>query len=323
MATGMVGWGLIGCGDISRKRVAPALRDLASCELVAVSRGRAELAAEFAREFGARRWYSNWRELLTDADIDAVYIATPVDLHAGQTIAAAEAGRHVLCEKPLALTTAECDRMIDACEANGVKLGVAYYRHFYPVIRRMKELIAGGEIGAPVVAQINAFEMFDPQPGADRHWLLEPERSGGGPMMDFGCHRIEVLLNLLGPLVEVWSHHSTAALSRQVEDTSLAGFRTAAGAIASLAVTHAALEPQDTLDLFGSRGSLHVPVLNQGQLVVRTAAGERSESHPPHPNIHQPLIEDFVAALCADRPPLTDGRLGREVARIEDLIYGR
>ncbi|NDD65268.1 MAG: hypothetical protein EBZ36_15030, partial [Acidobacteria bacterium] len=78
-----------------------------------------------------------------------------------------------------------------------------------------------------------------------------------------------------------------------------------------------------TIDLFGSRGSLHVPVLNQGHLLVRTAAGERSEFHPPHPNIHQPLIEDFVAALHDDRPPLTDGHLGREIARIEDPFYGR
>ena len=323
MTSGVIGWGLIGCGDISRKRVAPALRDITGCELVAVSRGRAELAADFAREFGARRWYSNWRELLTDAAVDAVYIATPVDLHAEQAIAAAEAGRHVLCEKPMALTTAQCDRMIDACQANGVKLGIAYYRHFYPVIRRMKELLASGEIGTPVLTQINAFEMFNPPPGADRHWLLEPERSGGGPMMDFGCHRIEVLLNLLGPLVEVWSQHTTAALPRQVEDTSLASFRTSTGAIASLTVTHAAWEPQDTLVLFGSLGSLHVAALNLGQLTVRTAAGERVESHPPHPNIHQPLIEDFVAAIGENRPPLVDGHLGREVARIEDLVYGR
>ncbi|MFN7621894.1 MAG: Gfo/Idh/MocA family protein [Acidobacteriota bacterium] len=93
-----IGWGLIGCGDIARKRVAPALRDLASSELVAINRARPELAEDFAREFGARRWYADWRELLRDPEVQAVYIATPVDLHAAQTIAAAEAGKHVLCE---------------------------------------------------------------------------------------------------------------------------------------------------------------------------------------------------------------------------------
>lgn len=318
-----IGWGLIGCGDIARKRVAPALRDLASSDLVAINRARPELAEDFAREFGARRWYADWRELLRDPEVDAVYIATPVDLHAAQTIAAAEAGKHVLCEKPMAISSAEADLMIAACRANDVKLGIAYYRHFYPVIRRMKELIESGEIGQPVLAQINAFEMFNPPPGGDRYWLLEPDRSGGGPMMDFGCHRIEVLLNLMGPVAAAACAHAAVTFERQVEDTSLANFRFERGGVATLAVTHAAWESQDTLDLFGRLGSLHVPVLNRGELIVTTAAGTRTEHHPPHHNIHQPSLEDFVAAIREDRPPSVDGLVGREVARIEDLIYGR
>ncbi len=318
-----IGWGLIGCGDISRKRVAPALRDLDSCRLIAVNRGRPELAEGFAREFGALRWYGNWRELLADAEVEAVYIATPVDLHAEQTIAAAEAGRHVLCEKPMAMNTAECDRMIAACRANGVRLGIAYYRHFYPVLQRMKELIGAGQIGQPVVAQINAFEMFNPPPGGDRYWLLEPGRSGGGPMMDFGCHRIEVLQNLLGPVESVTCQHATVALKRQVEETSVATLRHRAGAVATITVTHAAWESQDTLHVYGTQGSLHVPVLNRGELVINSAAGMRTEQHPPHPNIHQPSLEDFVAAIREERAPSVDGQVGREVARLEDLIYGR
>ena len=111
-------WGLIGCGDIARKRVAPALRELPDCELVAVSRARGEQAEACAREFGARRWYARWQDLLADEEIDAVYVATPVHLHATQTVAAAAAGKHVLCEKPLALNVGECDRMIAACRAN-------------------------------------------------------------------------------------------------------------------------------------------------------------------------------------------------------------
>ena len=95
-------------------------------------------------------------------EIKAVYLATPVYLHAEQTIAAAEAGKHVLCEKPMALSVTDCDRMIAACQANGVQLSIAYYRHHYPVIRRVKELLAAGAIGQPVIAQINAFERFDP-----------------------------------------------------------------------------------------------------------------------------------------------------------------
>ncbi|HEX2491865.1 MAG TPA: Gfo/Idh/MocA family oxidoreductase, partial [Blastocatellia bacterium] len=131
-------WGLIGCGDISRKRVAPALQDIPDCEFIAVSRARVDLAEAFVNEFGAKRWYGDWRELIANDEIDAVYIATPVYLHAEQTLAAAEAGKHVLCEKPMAMNPDECEQMIAACRFEGVTLGVAYYRRFYPVIRRIK-----------------------------------------------------------------------------------------------------------------------------------------------------------------------------------------
>jgi predicted dehydrogenase len=191
-------WGLIGAGDIARRRVAPALRDSPACDLVAVSRAHAELADAFAKAFGVRRWYPRWQELLADEEIESIYIATPVRFHAEQTVAAANAGKHVLCEKPMAMNADECDRMIAACRANGVTLGVAYYRHFYPAVARMKAIVSSGEIGQPVVAQMNAFEWFDPEPNHPRAWLLNRAMSGGGPMIDFGCHRLEVLIHLFG-----------------------------------------------------------------------------------------------------------------------------
>lgn len=321
MNSGRVRWGLIGCGDIARKRVAPALRDSPLCELVAVSRAKAELAESCARELGARRWYSEWQQMLMDYEIDAIYVATPVHLHAEQVIAAAERGKHVLCEKPLALNVAECDRMIAACRASDVKLGVAYYRHFYPVVRRVKELLAAGELGVPVVVQMNAFEWFDPKPSEARAWLIRKELSGGGPMFDFGCHRIEVLLDVLGDVAGVKAMLSNALFDREVEDTATAVFHFERGTSGVLTVTHAAREPQDTFDLFCSQGSIHIPVLNEGTMRVLTAAGEHIERHPNATNIHQPLIEDFAAAVLENRDPIVTGEVARAVAIVEAKIY--
>jgi 1,5-anhydro-D-fructose reductase (1,5-anhydro-D-mannitol-forming) len=101
MTERVVRWGLVGCGDIAEKRVAAALRESRGSTLVAVARARAELAAEFAARHGARRSHPDWRALVRDPEIDAVYVATPVRHHAEQAIAAAEAGKHVLCEKPM------------------------------------------------------------------------------------------------------------------------------------------------------------------------------------------------------------------------------
>ena len=314
-------WGLIGAGDIARKRIAPALRDLPNCDLVAVCRARSELAEDFAKEFGARKWYADWREMIADPEIDAVYIATPVNLHCEQTIAAAKAGKHVLCEKPMAMTVPECDEMIEACRDGGVRLGVAYYRRFYPVVERAKQIVDSGEIGNVAIAQINAFEFFAPDGNDPRSWLLNPKTSGGGPMMDFGCHRIEVMTNLFGPVEQVAGVISNTVFNRQVEDTAVASFRFELGTIGSVTVTHASIEPRDTLDVYGTKGSIHIPVLNLGNMTVITGDGERHENHPPHENVHQPLIDDFAEAVISGHGPRVDGVAGREVSRLIDEVY--
>lgn len=314
-------WGLIGCGDISQKRVAPALRDLPEAELVAVNRAQFDKVEEFASKFGAQRVYREWEDLLKDPNIEAVYVATPVHLHAPITIAAAEAGKHVLCEKPMALNLDECDEMIRACGQNHRKLGIAYYRRFYPVVKRVRELLLSQEIGQVILAQINAFEFFNPEPEHPRAWFVDKQQAGGGPMFDFGCHRIEVLLNLLGGIKGVEGSVKQIAFKRDVEDTAIAVLDFRSGPQAIISVTHAAFEPQDTLDIFGSKGSIHVPVLNNGALQIVTSQGDRSEDHPPHPNFHSELIEDFAKAVFGDRDPEVDGEMGREVNRVLSLIY--
>jgi predicted dehydrogenase len=316
-----VRWGLIGCGDIAAKRVAAALGGAEGSTLAAVARRRSDLAADFAARHGATRWHTDWRDLLKADDVDAVYVATPVNLHAEHAVAAAEAGKHVLCEKPMALDVAECERMLAAARQNGVRLGVAYYRHHYPIIARLRSVLASGEIGRPVVALVQAFELFNPPRDHPRAWLLKKKEAGGGPMFDFGCHRIEVLLDLLGPVEEVHGFPTNVRFrDREVEDTCTANLRFG-GTQATLVVSHAAQGPRDTFEIFGTEGSAHIDVLNEGRLRIVTPAGVREEHHPPHANLHQPLVEDFVAAVRERRDPAVTGEVGLEVARVIAEIY--
>ena len=317
----VVRWGLIGCGDISRKRVAPALSESPQSELAAVSRGNPDLLDEFANTFNVRHRFARWQELAQSEHIDAVYVATPPNLHAEQTIAAAESGKHVLCEKPMAMNVAECDRMIAAAEANGVKLGVAYYRQFYPVVKRMKEVIDSGEIGKPTILQVDAFEWVDPDPSDTRSWRLRPEIAGGGPMFEFGCHRIQLLLHLFGPTRVVSAITTNALFDREVDDTATASFEFADGIVATLSVSHAVMEPRDTFKIWGSEGSMSTEVLNEGTLTIKTRSNCRTETHKPAPNIHQPLVEDFVRAIIDHRQPLITGEIGKAVAQVEEEIY--
>ena len=211
--------------------------------------------------------------------------------------------------------------MINACRVNNVKLGIAYYRHLYPIIERIKEILSSGEIGRPVMAQINAFEYFDPPADTPRNWFLKKAEAGGGPMFDFGCHRIEVLLNIFGKIKSAHGFAGNIIFDREVEDTSTAHIAFESGAWAVLSVSHAAFEPQDTLDIFGTEGSLHVPKLNGGDIKILTAKKQSIEQHPPAENIHQSLIDDFSRAVLENKEPVVGGKEGKEVALIEEQIY--
>lgn len=314
-------WGVIGCGDIATRRVIPALQELPNCELQAVARANSDLVEAYAKEVGADRWYLHWQNLVRSDSIDAVYIATPACFHEEQTVIAAEEGKHVLCEKPMAVTSAACERMIQACRENNVRLGVAYYRHFYPVVQRVKEIIATGEIGKVTLAQIDAFEAFDRKPGEPRAWLLDKEKAGGGPMMDFGCHRIEVLQNLFGRVKEAQASKFNLHFDRDVEDTAYVSMLFDSRTHAIVRVTHTAQEPRDTLEIHGTDGTIHIPVLNEGNLTVTTSTGERTESCPPNSNFHLPLIEDFTSAVLNNKQPKVGGRIGKDVAKVTDVVY--
>ncbi len=141
--------------------------------------------------------------------------------------------------------------------------------------------------------------------------------------MDFGCHRLEVLLNLFGHVKGVAATTGKVIFDREVEDTASAILQFDRGPIATVTVTHAVMEPQDTVHIFATDGAIHIEALNAGEMRIVTAAGERIERHPPHANLHAPLVEDFVDAIASGRAPAVTGEVGLNVATLEDAIYAR
>ena len=314
-------WGLIGCGDIVKRCVGPALNALASCELVAVSRHNPLALKNCASLLGATRTYKDWKDLLQDETIGAVYIATPVYLHSEQTALAAEASKHVLCEKPMAITLPACESMIDACNRNAVYLGIAYYRHFYPVVQRIKEILASGAIGQVMLIQIDAYETSLFPENHPQHWFFEKEKAGGGCLMDFGCHRIEVLFNLLGDITAIQGLTAKIYPQHDVEDVAAVLFGFENGATGVLTVIRGGTQGRDRLYIQGTQGSIDVNSLKQGQIILATCDGQQRESLPPCENAHLPLIESFTNSILSNRIPKVDGVLGLKVQKIVESAY--
>lgn len=310
-------WGLIGAGDIANKRVAAAIQADANSELIAVCRRSEVPLHQFADRFSVPGRFTNADDLLALSELDAVYIATPVDCHLPQTLAAAEAGKHVLVEKPMALDPDQCAQMIAACDNNNVRLGVAYYRRFYRVVERVQELTASGQLGrilsiACVTGNPNRFPPDD--------WRVVRGRGGGGPLMDIGSHRLDLFLQIMGDVNSVQSSvlESPDFGAEQVA-TLLVGFHS--GAHGVLQCYFGTVDAPDRLEIIGTDGRVTVEDLNQGDLVLSTSAGQTHESHPPASNLHGPLIEDFSSALLGDRDPAITGQIGIKTNVIIKLAY--
>jgi predicted dehydrogenase len=309
----------MGCGDIARKRVADALIDAPDSQLFAACRRDAQKLRAFAAEYGIERTYTSGDDLLRDPEIDAVYIATPPRYHLPQTLAAAAAGKHVLVEKPMALSTAECRQMVDACRAANVRLGVAYYRRFYPIVRRMKEILTSGEIGRPMF--IAAATSTSMQPDEEGAWRLVPAESGGGSLMDIGSHRLNLFLDLFGPVADVAAACDTLAGSYAAEDCATLLLRFESGAHGSLHCLFNTSADLDDFCIVGTKGRMQANPLNGGELVIDQGNTERVEDRPPPANLHSPLVVDFVQAIRERRDPVVTGEEGLRVNQVMERAY--
>ena len=180
-------WGILSTADIGMTKVTPAIQGAANCEVVAIASRDQERAALAAAQLQIPASYGSYQELLAADDVDAVYIPLPNDLHAEWTLKAAEAGKHVLCEKPLALTAAQAEEMGRACEDAGVKLAEAFmYRH-HPTWVEAARLVGEGSIGELQAVQ-SWFSYYNDDPTDIRNRV----ENGGGAIMDIGCYNINL-----------------------------------------------------------------------------------------------------------------------------------
>ena len=208
----MLKWLVIGVGDITTKRVLPAI----------LAETRSSLAGIVTRDPAKAARYSvpGWTKLedaLKESQADVVYVATPVFLHAPQTIASFRAGKHVLCEKPMAMNYEEACSMQRAAAESGRVFGVAYYRRMYAKVNRAKELIDEGAIGRPVFAEATSHDWLDAE-SSHRGWLADPKLAGGGPLYDIASHRIDLMNYLFGKPARACGQISTLVQKLDVEE---------------------------------------------------------------------------------------------------------
>lgn len=338
--------GLVGCGKVGTIHAA-ALRSLPEAEFVACCDAAPERAAAFAAKYGARP-FSDLAAMLRE--VDAVVIGTPHPLHAEPAIRAAEAGVHVLVEKPLAANLADCDAMIAAAMKSGVTLGCISQRRFYEPVARMKAAIDAGKIGTPSLGVFIQYSWRDAAYYRSDPWRGKWDTEGGGVLVNQSPHQLDILLWLLGPAAEVsgcWANVNHPGV--EVDDTAVATIRFANGGLGSIA-TSVSQKPgiYTKVHVHGSNGASVGVETDRGATFI---AGVSGIAEPPLNDIwtipgeegllaqfqaedrakfvsvdattyyHALQISDFLRAVREGRPPLVTAEDGRRVVELFTAIY--
>ncbi|WP_068115849.1 Gfo/Idh/MocA family protein [Tropicimonas marinistellae] len=311
-------WGILGCGDVCEVKSGPALQKAGRSSVRIVMRRDGAKAADYARRHGVAHWTDDADTLLTDPEIDAVYIATPPSTHADYAIRAVQAGKHVLLEKPMALTVAECDAVIAAQKSTGRKLCVAYYRRALPRFEHFRQIAQSGEIGALRMVEIRHFLPTEARP--DQPWKIDPAIGGGGFFTDMQTHTLDWLGHAFGAPVAVRGLRKFQAGAYAAEDLvsyilDFDGFP--AMGLCAYAVDHR----EEGVTLHGSEGSAQMGFFRPSAITL-TRAGETKEVElPDPPHVHQPFVERVVAHLLDDAPNPCSADAGRQVNALVERIF--
>jgi UDP-N-acetyl-2-amino-2-deoxyglucuronate dehydrogenase len=339
---------LIGCGKVGSIHAA-ALRDLPESELVAVCDASSDRAAAFASSYGGHP-YTDLARMLSESSPQAVTIATPHPLHAPAAILAAQAGVHVLIEKPMAANLADCDAMLAAARRSGITLGVISQRRWYEPVRRMKAAIDAGKIGKPALGVFQMYSWRDLAYYSSDPWRGRWDTEGGGVLVNQSPHQLDLLRWFMGDVAEVSGEFANLNHPGvEVEDTAVATLRFANGALGSI-ITSVAQRP-------GLYTKVHVHGTNGASVGVETdrgatfIAGVSGIAEPPLNDVwtipgeegflpefqsedrarfasvdatshyHALQIRDFLASVIEARPPLVAGEDGRAVVAMFAAIY--
>jgi 1,5-anhydro-D-fructose reductase (1,5-anhydro-D-mannitol-forming) len=307
----MTRWGLIGASTIAHEWVIDAIRATGG-EVVSVMSSNAERGRKYAADHGIAKSVTGLAALVGDADIDAVYISTTNELHAEQAMAAARAGKHILCEKPLALSLSDAHAMVRAANDAGVVMGTNHHLRNAASHIAMREAIAAGKIGTPLSARVFHAVYLPPHL---QGWRLDRPDAGGGVILDITVHDTDTLRFVLGEdPVEAIAMSQRGGMGREgLEDAVMGVLRFKSGLIAQFHDGFTAKYAETGFEVHGTEGSLiGRNVMTQrpvGSVVLRNAEGER-ELGLDHRNLYETALAQFHEAVAGKSKPSATGEDG-------------
>jgi UDP-N-acetyl-2-amino-2-deoxyglucuronate dehydrogenase len=330
---GKIGFGLVGTGMAGLAH-ARELRFVKDAELVAVCSRDQDRVRRFAHEHGVPRWYTDYRELLKDPEVDVVNVLVPTGQHADVAIAASNAGRHVIVEKPLEATLQRADEMLRVCRMNGTKLAVIFQMRFGSVATKLRHAVSSGAIGRVFLADAFDKSSRTAEYYASADWRGTRQLEGGGCLMTQSIHIVDLLQHIVGPVQSVIGRVATMAHDIEVEDTAAAVVKFANGAMGVIEST-SSIRPalKSRLEIHGENGTV-VANAQYDQILFWDIKGLAQEEIEPnislgdiddpwaYPQVrHRIQLQDMVHAIREGRDPVLTGQDARVSLAIIMAIY--
>lgn len=320
----VVRWGIIGCGDVTEVKSGPGFQAAEGSELVAVMRRHGDLAEDYARRHGVPRWYDDSDALIQDGEVDAVYVATPPSSHRAYTLAAAEAGKPVYVEKPMAMNHRECMEMVEACEAANVPLFVAYYRRTLPRFLKIKSLLDSDAVGSVRLINVTYHE----KPRAEDlegvpHWRVDPRIAGGGYFCDLASHMLDFLQYCFGEIETACGHASNQMHLYEAEDMVSGAFTFRDGIQGTGLWNFNAHADLDRTEIVGSRGRITYSTFDEEPILLENDAGVRPFRIQNPPHVQQPLIQTVVDHLLGRGVCPSTGRTAARTNWVMDQMLAK
>lgn len=333
-----IGFGIIGCGMIANFH-ARAIRDIEGAKLLACYNPTAPKAEKLAAEYGCTA-YTDLDKMLAHPGINVVTIGSPSGAHMEPCLAAAEAGKHVIVEKPLDVTLERCDRMIAACEKAGVKLATIFPSRYHGSARLMKRAVEQGRFGKLALGDAYVKWYRTQQYYDSGAWRGTWKLDGGGALMNQAIHSVDLLLWLMGPVAEVSAHTAMLAHERiEVEDVAVASLRFASGALGVIEATTAGfpgslkkieitgstgtaiLEEEDIIKWHFAESTTEDEQIRQEMLGKTKTGGGAADPAAIGHHAHAALFRDVLASITDGKPLSIDGREGRRSVELILAIY--
>ena len=317
-------WGIIGCGNVTEVKSGPGFQKAENSELVAVMCRNGDLAEDYARRHQVAKWYYNAHSLIEDPQVDAVYIATPPDVHLEYTKAVAAARKPVYVEKPMARNYAEAQELVAVCHQAKVPLFVAHYRRALPRFLKIKEILQNGSIG--LVQFINM--VYHKSPAAvdlegKENWRVHPEISGCGYFCDLAPHMLDILQFLFGEINEASGQTANFGKLYAAEDMVSGNFLFANGAHGTGIWNFNSTVYQDRTEVVGTKGKLTFSIFGNSSIVLDTASGMNTFSIENPLHIQQPLIQTIVNQLLGTGTCPSTGESALITSWVMDKLLGR